>query len=99
MSENNQFYADNENSNGVDVSQIDLSLAYEIKSKAIPEADFESTPVAFFCRDCRKLVATKKTEKGLKFACTECGGKDIFFGTRRSLINHFHLNEEGAQKD
>ena len=99
MSENNQFYADNENADGVDVSQIDLSLAYEIKSKAVPEEDFESTPVAFFCRDCRKLVDTKKAEKGLKFVCAECNGKDISFGTRRSLINHFHLNDEGIQKD
>lgn len=99
MSENNQFYADNENDGGVDIANIDLSIAYEIKSKATSEEDFETAPVAFFCRDCRKIVATKKAEKGIKFACAECGKKDISFGTRRSLTNHFHLNEEGIQKD
>jgi len=99
MSENNQFYADNENDGGVDITQIDLSIAYEIKSKAVSEDDFETTPVSFFCRDCRKLVTTKKASKGITFVCAECGKKDISFGTRRSLTNHFHLNEEGAQKD
>ena len=99
MGESNQFYADNENADGVDVSTIDLSIAYEIKDKSIPEDEFESTPVGFFCRDCRKLVETKKSEKGLRFTCSECGGKNIAFGTTRALTNHFHLNDAGVQKD
>jgi len=96
MTENNQFYADDEKDGGVDVSQIDLSIAYEIKPK---KADLDASPVVFFCRDCRKLVPAKKAEKKLKFSCEICGGKKIVFGTKRALENHFHLNSEGVQKD
>jgi len=98
MSESNQFYADNEKSAEGQEKDVDLSLAYEIKSKSTPEEEWEDQPIVYFCHDCGKRVATKKEANRIKFTCQECGGGRISFGTERSVEGYFHLNEEGVRK-
>lgn len=98
MSDNTQFYADNETSEEMDVSQLDLSIAYEVKPNMISEEAWENQGIAFFCHDCEKLVSAEKSKKGVKFTCQECTGKNVAFGTKRSLENFFHLNTEGVAK-
>jgi len=93
-----QFYADNERQSEVTERDIDLSIAYEIKSKEVAEEEWEDQKVGFFCHDCHKLVEGQKAKKGLKFHCKACSGKKISFGTMRSLKNFFHLNDEGVAK-
>lgn len=98
MTENNQFYADNEKEGEGIEKSVDLSLAYEIKSNSIPEDDWENQDIVFFCHDCAKRVPAKKNEKKIKFSCQVCGGENISFGTKKSVEGYFHLNEEGMSK-
>ncbi len=101
MSGSNQFYADNEKKSEIHESEIDLSIAYEIKPNALSEEEWENQNVVFFCHDCGKLVnaTSHKTKKGMKFSCSECNGKRISFGTLKSLQNFFHLNDDGVRKE
>lgn len=94
MSENHQFYADNEGDDETPLSEIDLSIAYEIQSKAIPEDAWENQDVVFYCHDCETLVGVKKKEgKGTKFTCQVCNGEHISFGTDRSIRGYFRIGE------
>jgi hypothetical protein len=98
MSENSQFYADNEQSTEGQEKNVDLSLAYEVKPNAVPEDEWEEQEIAFFCHDCGKRVSAKKNPKKVKFSCQECGGGNISFGTAKSIEGFFHLNAEGVSK-
>lgn len=50
--------------------------------------------IAYFCRDCNKVVKGKS--KGAKqkysFLCPECG-RDVFYGTARSIIHYMRIKE------
>ncbi len=98
MSENNQFYADNEKGTEGLEKEIDLSLAYEIHPNSVPEEEWEDQKIIFFCHDCGKKVDAEKNKKGIRFKCSICDGNQISFGTEKSIQNFFHLNEEGVQK-
>ncbi len=95
---NRQFYADNERSSEVDESTIDLSIAYELKVKSVPEEEWEDQGIAFFCNDCEKIVEAEKHKDKVRFTCPDCKGKNISFGTQKSVSNFFRLNESGKRK-
>lgn len=94
----NQFYADNEKSSEGNEKTIDLSRAYTLKFEPTPESAWTDQSVVFFCNDCGKLVATEKDPHAIKFSCTECKGRNISFGTERSVNNFFKLNDGGKRK-
>ncbi|QQS59058.1 hypothetical protein IPN35_05745 [Candidatus Peregrinibacteria bacterium] len=95
MSESHQFYADNEKDDAnTPLSEIDLSMAYEIKSRAIPEEEWENQEIVFYCHNCETLVSVKKREeKNTKFVCQECDGESISFGTDKSIRGYFRIGE------
>jgi predicted RNA-binding Zn-ribbon protein involved in translation (DUF1610 family) len=99
MSGSSQFYADNEKNAEAPVENLDLSLAYEVKPKIFSDEEWEDSGVGFFCHECNKLVAATKKEGKVSFTCNECGKNEISFGTVRSLINHFRLNDNGVRKE
>ena len=94
----NQFYADNEKNSEVDESSIDLSIAYELKVKSVPEDEWEDQGIVFFCNDCEQVVEAEKHKDKVRFTCPECKGKNISFGTQKSVSNFFRLNESGKRK-
>ncbi len=94
----NQFYADNEKNSEVKETDIDLSIAYELKVKSLPEDQWEDQAIVFFCNDCEKIVAAEKNKNAVKFTCAVCKGKNISFGTQKSVNNFFRLNEGGKRK-
>jgi Zn finger protein HypA/HybF involved in hydrogenase expression len=94
MSDNSQFYADNEKSSDGQESTIDLSFAYEIRSNIVPEDEWKNQKIVFFCRDCDECVDAKKNKKSMTFTCNKCNGKRIAFGTEKSVQNFFRLHEK-----
>lgn len=96
--ESSQFYADNEKATEVDEAKIDLSIAYELKIKPVPEEEWEDQGVVFFCNDCEQIVAAEKAKNSVRFSCPDCKGKNISFGTQKSVNNFFRLNESGKRK-
>lgn len=97
MAGDNQFYADNEKTNEPIKPDADLSIAYQLKYDPPAEADWDNQAVVFFCQDCEKIVRADKEKDSIRFTCTECGGRNISFGTQRSVSNYFRLNEEGRR--
>jgi len=65
------------------------SSAKELDVSEIPEF----SPLAYYCKDCKKLVEVKELKK-MKFSCLECQKKNIAFGTKRSLINYYKIKEK-----
>lgn len=53
--------------------------------------DPERGDVAFYCKDCEKLVETSRGEKPKKyeFSCNECSGKNIAIGTEAGLKENY----------
>jgi len=52
--------------------------------------DPERWEVAFYCKDCEKIVETKRNEKKkYDFSCTLCEGKDIAIWTEKWLQENY----------
>lgn len=58
----------------------------------------EKDEVVFYCRTCKKFVdvaripSRSKKQKKVQFSCNECNKKTVFYGTKRGIDAHFHLN-------
>nr|MDD3719717.1 hypothetical protein [Candidatus Gracilibacteria bacterium] len=52
----------------------------------------ERGDVAFYCKDCRKIVQTNRPNpNGYKFVCNECGGSNIAIGTFEGLKSNYKI--------
>lgn len=50
--------------------------------------------ILFFCRDCQKIVFDpKKVGNKYTYACSVCNGKNVVFGTKKSILNYFRIKE------
>lgn len=54
----------------------------------------EPTLVAYFCKNCEKIVkgVSKGKQQKYSFSCPDCQG-DCFYGTARSLIHFLKIKE------
>jgi len=54
----------------------------------------QPTLIAYFCRDCSKVVKGKSKggKKKYSFLCPDCG-KDVFYGTARAIIHYMRIKE------
>ncbi len=51
--------------------------------------------ILFFCRDCQKVVPDpKRIGKKYSYKCSACDGKNVAFGTKKSICDYFHLKEK-----
>ena len=64
----------------------DFALVSEPKNE-----EDSSSPVAYYCKNCKKLVKVTHT-KTLTFICNECQKNKIAFGTEKSLQSFYHIN-------
>ena len=55
-----------------------------------------AAPIVYFCRDCQKLVQGARIGRKLQFGCPVCKGKNVAFGTEKSIISHYRITEEAA---
>jgi hypothetical protein len=97
MSGDSQFYADNE-ADAVAPAEIDLTIAHTIQPNAVSEEEWPDQKIIFFCHDCEKVVDVTKSKKKIKFICKECGNQNTSFGTEKSVMNFFRINEAGERK-
>ncbi|HAU40107.1 MAG: hypothetical protein UV80_C0006G0081 [Candidatus Peregrinibacteria bacterium GW2011_GWF2_43_17] len=50
--------------------------------------------ILFFCRDCQKIVPDpKKIGNKYIYKCNLCDGKNVVFGTKKSILNYFRIKE------
>lgn len=57
----------------------------------IPEED----RIGFYCKKCKELVEKNQVGKKYVYECNECGGKDVAFGTIRSLNEYYIRRNKG----
>ncbi len=60
----------------------------EINKKFINEEGIP-TKINYYCRDCKKEIQPKKVNKKFKFSCSECKGKNVSFGSEKSIGNYY----------
>lgn len=51
--------------------------------------EMERWDVAFYCKDCEKIVETNREEKKYTFTCKECSGKNIAIWTQSWLKENY----------
>jgi phage FluMu protein Com len=56
-----------------------------------PEESIDEEKIVFYCTKCEKLIAPNKSGKSLKFKCPDCKTNKVAFGTQKSIVNYFHL--------
>lgn len=61
-------------------------------------------PIVFYCKDCEKVVKTKPVGRKFVYKCGICGTKNVAFGTEKSIVNYYRVDEEeekvaAAQKE
>jgi hypothetical protein len=47
--------------------------------------------IAYYCRECKKMVIPKRIGKKLSFKCSECEKENISFGTEQSITNYYNI--------
>lgn len=50
--------------------------------------------IIFYCKDCEEIVDTEKCGKKYVYKCKKCGTKNVAFGTKKSIFNYFHIEED-----
>lgn len=63
----------------------------EIKKLPASLAEITPAPLAFFCRNCQKIVTASQTRKKFQFRCPECRKTEVAYGTEESIRNHYRL--------
>lgn len=50
--------------------------------------------IVFYCKDCEEIVNTERVAGKYVYKCKKCGTKNVAFGTKKSIYNFFHVEEE-----
>jgi len=58
----------------------------------------DEKPIIFYCKDCEEIVDVNRFGKKYVYKCKKCGTKNVAFGTRRSIIGFFRLDEKELNK-
>ena len=54
--------------------------------------------ILFYCKDCEQIVDTEKVGSKYVYKCKKCGTKNVAFGTKKSIYNFFHLEDEPEEE-
>ncbi|KKP37896.1 hypothetical protein A2483_00170 [Candidatus Peregrinibacteria bacterium RIFOXYC2_FULL_33_13] len=49
--------------------------------------------IIYFCKDCQKIVDATQINKKHNYSCPLCKGKNVAFGTEKSIRNFYHIEE------
>ncbi|MBD3156407.1 hypothetical protein GF369_01125 [Candidatus Peregrinibacteria bacterium] len=55
--------------------------------------------IKYYCKDCEKFIQGKQVGRKYVFRCPICNTKNVAFGTEKSLVNFFHLDEKKSEKE
>lgn len=56
---------------------------------AVPQKE-----IVFYCKDCSEIVETERCGTKYVYKCKKCGTKNVAFGTRKSIVSFFHVDEK-----
>lgn len=62
-----------------------------MESPASPVQNQEAVRIVFYCKDCRNIVDGVKVGRKYLYRCPTCNGKDVAFGTEKSIRNFYHI--------
>lgn len=51
------------------------------------------TGVAFYCKDCERIVDAHQVGRKYVYSCNICRTKNVAFGTEKSIRSFFHFDE------
>jgi Zn finger protein HypA/HybF involved in hydrogenase expression len=55
-------------------------------------AEAPAVRIIFYCKDCYKVVEGVKIGKKYAYKCPTCHGKDVAFGTEKSIKSFYHVS-------
>jgi len=58
---------------------------------ATEDQPFDSTKIIYYCKDCKKATNPVRVGKKFRFKCSECKGKDVPFGTEKSVMTFYKI--------
>jgi Zn finger protein HypA/HybF involved in hydrogenase expression len=53
--------------------------------------DPDANKITFYCKDCKEVAEVHRDGKKYVFNCKQCGGKNVVYGTKRGIMDYFHL--------
>ena len=59
----------------------------------------EAAGIVQYCKDCKKIIEGKKVGRRCAFSCPLCKGKNVAFGTEKSITSFYHIKEEAPEKE
>ena len=81
----------------------DIDLLEVIQSKVTVDPEFIkdtglSAKIIYYCQDCEKLIQSKRIGKKFRFSCPDCKGKNVAFGSEKSILNYYHIPAESSEE-
>lgn len=55
--------------------------------------------ILYYCKDCEKFVDASKVGRKFVFKCPLCYTKNVAFGTKKSLVSFFHIDEKKKERE
>lgn len=71
-----------------------------VQVDVVTEALDGPAKIIYYCKDCKRIVdgKSRKGRKRYSFACSICGGRDVAYGTEKSIINFYHIKPVHLQE-
>jgi DNA-directed RNA polymerase subunit M/transcription elongation factor TFIIS len=65
----------------------------KVEADVVDEAKDEPAKIVYYCKDCKRIVdsSSRKGKKKYSFKCSLCGGKDVSYGTEKSIIGYYRI--------
>lgn len=78
----------------VEIIQSDTEIdKIFIKEEGVP------SKIVYFCQDCKEIVKPKRIGKKFQFSCTECKGKNVSFGSEKSILNYYSKVQKEKERE
>lgn len=76
-----------------DKEYIDIIKSESEIDKQFIDETGKATKITYYCGDCKKLITPKRMGKKFQFSCSECKGKNVAFGSEKSIQSYYKVSD------
>lgn len=65
----------------------------KVDTDVVEEVTDAPIKIIYYCKDCKRIVdaSSRKGKKNYSFSCKLCKGKEVAYGTEKSIISYYRI--------